>query len=153
MLTRRIMPCTGIFLALMLAGCATATAEQGTRLRTDGTGSAGHSAGTGRLYTQEELDRVIDDLMEMAGEEMELTAEEAVKAAVTEAGAELAAQKARADGYAEMCGRLEEENAVLAAESGRLRRQGLGSVLAGTAAGAGAGAVIASLVFLLLGAR
>lgn len=96
---------------------------------------------------------MIDELEEDAEEELERTAQEAVKAAVTDLGAELSAEEARADGYELMARRLEEENEELALENERIKKERLKNILTGSAVGAGAGVAFTSLLFLFFGGR
>ena len=96
---------------------------------------------------------MIDELQEIAEEEIERTAQEAVKAAVVKIGSECAAQETEAESYASLCERLEEDNSALVLENERLKKHGLKNVFAGTAVGAGVGIAFTSLLFLLFGAR
>ncbi len=85
--------------------------------------------------------------MEIAEEEIERTAQEAVKAALVEVGGELAFEKERADQMEKLNLELEAENKKLKEEVQKKNNQFFYGALIG---GAG-GVVIASLVFGLIG--
>ena len=96
---------------------------------------------------------MIEELKEIAEEEIERTAQEAVKAAVIEVGSECALQEAQAESYASLCENLEAENSALLLKNARLKKHGLKNIFAGTAIGAGVGIGFTSLIILLFGAR
>ena len=85
--------------------------------------------------------------MEIAEEEIERTAQEAVKAALLEVGGELAFEKERAE-------ELEKQNALLAAENKKLKedvRKKQDSFFYGALIGGTGGVLLCSLLFSLLG--
>ena len=88
----------------------------------------------------------IEEVMEIAEEEIERTAQEAVKAALLEVGGELAFEKKRADQMEAAKLALENENKKLKAEVQKKQNQFFYGALIG---GAG-GVVITSLVFGLI---
>ena len=88
----------------------------------------------------------IEEVMEIAEEEIERTAQEAVKAAMLEVGGELAYEKERADQLEAAKLALEAENKKLKDEAQKKQNQFFYGALIG---GAG-GVVITSLVFSLL---
>ena len=87
--------------------------------------------------------------MEIAEEEIEHTAQEAVKAAMIEVGGELAFEKERAERLEAAKKNLEEENRQLKEEVQKKQNQFFYGALIG---GAG-GVVVTSLVFGLIGSR
>ena len=89
----------------------------------------------------------IEEVMEIAEEEIERTAQEAVKAALLEVGGELAFEKERADQLEAAKINLELENKKLKAEVQKKNNQFFyGALIGGTG-----GVVITSLVFGLIG--
>ena len=84
--------------------------------------------------------------MEIAEEEIERTAQEAVKAAMLEVGGELAYEKERADQLETAKKNLEEENKKLKAEAQKKQNQFFYGALIG---GAG-GVIVTSIVFNLI---
>ena len=88
----------------------------------------------------------IEEVMEIAEEEIERTAQEAVKAAILETGSELAFEKERADQMEAAKLVLETENKKLKAEVQKKQNQFFyGALIGGTG-----GVVITSLVFGLV---
>ncbi|WP_287046342.1 hypothetical protein [Treponema sp.] len=88
----------------------------------------------------------IEEVMEIAEEEIERTAQEAVKAAILETGSELAFEKERADQMEAAKLALEAENKKLKAEVQKKQNQFFyGALIGGTG-----GVVITSLVFGLV---
>ena len=88
----------------------------------------------------------IEEVMEIAEEEIERTAQEAVKAAILETGGELAFEKERADQMEAAKLALEAENKKLKAEVQKKQNQFFyGALIGGTG-----GVVITSLVFGLV---
>ena len=85
--------------------------------------------------------------MEIAEEEIERTAQEAVKAALLEVGGELAYEKERADQLEAVKFNLEIENKKLKAEVQKKQNQFFYGALIGGASGV----VVTSLVFGLIG--
>ena len=152
-LTRHITRCASVFLTFLLASCATVSGKAAMQSMTEKDGLKDGFPASERVYTQEEVDAMIDELQEIAEEEIERTAQEAVKAAVVKIGSECAAQETEAESYASLCERLEDENSALVLENERLKKHGLKNVFAGTAVGAGVGIAFTSLLFLLFGAR
>ncbi len=88
----------------------------------------------------------IEEVMEIAEEEIERTAQEAVKAALLEVGGEVAFEKERADQMEKAKTALEIENKKLKEEAQKKQNQFFYGALIG---GAG-GVVVTSLVFSLL---
>ena len=88
----------------------------------------------------------IEEVMEIAEEEIERTAQEAVKAALVEVGGELAFEKERADQLEAAKLALEAENKKLKEEAQKKQNQFFYGALIG---GAG-GVVVTSLVFSLI---
>ena len=89
----------------------------------------------------------IEEVMQIAEEEIERTAQEAVKAALLEVGGELAFEKERADQMEKQKLALELENKKLKEAAEKKKNQFFYGALIG---GAG-GVVITSLVFGLIG--
>ena len=89
----------------------------------------------------------IEEVMEIAEEEIERTAQEAVKAALLEVGGELAFEKERADQMEAAKLALEAENKKLKAEAQKKNNQFFyGALIGGTGA-----VVVTSVVFALIG--
>ena len=88
----------------------------------------------------------IEEVMEIAEEEIERTAQEAVKAALLEVGGEVAFEKERADQLEAAKLALEAENKKLKEEAQKKQNQFFYGALIG---GAG-GVVVTSLVFSLI---
>ena len=89
----------------------------------------------------------IEEVMQIAEEEIERTAQEAVKAALTEVGGELAFERARADEIERQKLALEIENKKLKEMCEKKKNQFFyGALIGGTG-----GVVIASLLFGLIG--
>ena len=88
----------------------------------------------------------IEEVMQIAEEEIERTAQEAVKAALLEVGGEVAFEKERADQMEKAKTALEIENKKLKEEAQKKQNQFFYGALIG---GAG-GVVVTSLVFSLL---
>ena len=88
----------------------------------------------------------IEEVMEIAEEEIERTAQEAVKAALLETGGELAFEKERADQMEAVKLVLEAENKTLKAQVQKKQNQFFYGALIG---GAG-GVIVTSLVFNLI---
>ena len=89
----------------------------------------------------------IEEVMEIAEEEIERTAQEAVKAALLEVGGELAFEKERAE-------ELEKQNALLAAENKKLKedvQKKQDSFFYGALVGGAGGVLLCSLIFSLIG--
>ena len=88
----------------------------------------------------------IEEVMQIAEEEIERTTQEAVKAAILETGGELAYEKARADQMEAVKLVLEAENKTLKAQVQKKENQFFYGALIG---GAG-GVIVTSLVFNLI---
>ena len=89
----------------------------------------------------------IEEVMEIAEEEIERTAQEAVKAALLEVGGELDFEKERAD-------ELEKQKLALEAENKRLKEEAQkkqNQFFYGTLIGGAGGVVLTSLVFGIIG--
>ena len=122
---------------LMLAASANLMAQSATQLQKE------------KNDSEEELQQAltIEEVMEIAEEEIERTAQEAVKAALLEVGGELAFEKERAE-------ELEKQNALLAAENKKLKedvRKKQDSFFYGALIGGTGGVLLCSLLFSLLG--
>ena len=123
------------FLMLMLVLSANLTAQSATQSQKEKTDSG---EGASEL--------TIEEVMEIAEEEIERTAQEAVKAALLEVGGEVAFEKERADQMEKAKTALEIENKKLKEEAQKKHNQFFYGALIG---GAG-GVVVTSLVFSLL---
>ena len=124
-----------VFLILMLVLSANLTAQSATQSATEKKDSV---EGASEL--------TIEEVMEIAEEEIERTAQEAVKAALLEVGGELAFEKERADQLEKAKTALEIENKKLKEEAQKKQNQFFyGALIGGTG-----GVVVTSLVFSLL---
>ena len=124
-----------VFLILMPVLCVNLTAQSATQLPTEKKDSD---------VAAEEL--TIEEVMEIAEEEIERTAQEAVKAALLEVGGELAFEKERADQLEAAKMNLEMENKKLKAEVQKKNNQFFyGALIGGTG-----GVIVTSLVFGLV---
>ena len=123
------------FLVLMLVLSVNLTAQSATQLPTEKKDSENAA-----------VELTIEEVMEIAEEEIERTAQEAVKAALLEVGGELAFEKERADQMEAAKLALENENKKLKAEVQKKNNQFFyGALIGGTG-----GVVITSLVFGLI---
>lgn len=123
-----------VFLILMLVLSANLTAQSATQSATEKKGSEDAA---------KEL--TIEEVMEIAEEEIERTAQEAVKAALLEVGGEVAFEKERADQLEKAKTALEIENKKLKEEAQKKQNQFFyGALIGGTG-----GVVVTSLVFSL----
>lgn len=123
------------FLMLMLVLSANLTAQSATQSATEKKDSG---EGASEL--------TIEEVMEIAEEEIERTAQEAVKAALLEVGGEVAFEKERADQLEKAKTALEIENKKLKEEAQMKQNQFFyGALIGGTG-----GVVVTSLVFSLL---
>ena len=130
------------FLVLMLVLSANLTAQSATQSTTEKKDS--ENAAVFRESQQKQL--TIEEVMEIAEEEIERTAQEAVKAALLEVGGELAFEKERADQMEAAKLALENENKKLKAEVQKKNNQFFyGALIGGTG-----GVVVTSLVFGLI---
>ena len=124
-----------VFLILMPVLCVNLTAQSATQLLTEKSDSAAAA---------EEL--TIEEVMEIAEEEIERTAQEAVKAALLEVGGELAFEKERADQMEKAKLALEIENKKLKEAAEKKKNQFFyGALIGGTG-----GVIVTSLVFGLV---
>ena len=124
-----------VFLMLMLVLSANLTAQSATQLPTEKKDSEDAA---------KEL--TIEEVMEIAEEEIERTAQEAVKAALIEVGGELAYEKERADELEKQKLSLEAENKRLKEEAQKKKDQFFyGALIGGTG-----GVIVTSLVFGLI---
>ena len=121
---------------LMLASLQNLMAQSATQLTTEKKDSAADVP-----------ELTIEEVMQIAEEEIERTAQEAVKAALLETGGELAFEKERADQMEAAKLALEAENKKLKAEAQKKQNQFFYGALIG---GVG-GVVVTSLVFGLIG--
>ena len=120
---------------LMLVVSARGMAQSATQLPTENRDSENAAA-----------ELTIEEVMEIAEEEIERTAQEAVKAALLEVGGELAFEKERADQQEAAKLALEAENKKLKAEVQKKNNQFFyGALIGGTG-----GVIVTSLVFGLL---
>ena len=141
-LQRNVRKRLSVFLVLMLVVSARVMAQSATQLPTEKKDS--ENAAVLREPQQPQL--TIEEVMEIAEEEIERTAQEAVKAALVEVGGELAFEKERADQMEAAKLALENENKKLKAEVQKKNNQFFyGALIGGTG-----GVVITSLVFGLL---
>ena len=125
-----------VFLMLMLVLSANLTAQSVTQSATEKKGSG---EGASEL--------TIEEVIEIAEEEIERTAQEAVKAALLETGGELAFEKERADQLEKQKLALELENKKLKEAAEKKKNQFFyGALIGGTG-----GVVITSLVFGIIG--
>ena len=127
---------------LMLVLSANLTAQSVTQ-------SATEKKGSGDVFRQAQQpgdELTIEEVMEIAEEEIERTAQEAVKAALLEVGGEVAFEKERADQLEKAKTALEIENKKLKEEVQKKQNQFFyGALIGGTG-----GVVVTSLVFSLL---
>lgn len=124
-----------VFLMLMLVLSANLTAQSVTQSVTEKKDSG---KGASEL--------TIEEVMEIAEEEIERTAQEAVKAALLEVGGEVAFEKERADQLEKAKTALEIENKKLKEEAQKKQNQFFyGALIGGTG-----GVVVTSLVFSLV---
>ena len=135
-LTERLLPNVKkqflVFLILMPVLCANLTAQSATQSATEKNGSEEDAA-----------ELTIEEVMEIAEEEIERTAQEAVKAALLEVGGELAFEKERADQMEKAKLALEIENKKLKEAAEKKKNQFFyGALIGGTG-----GVVITSLIF------
>ena len=121
-----------VFLMLLLVLSANLTAQSATQSATEKKGSEDAA---------KEL--TIEEVMEIAEEEIERTAQEAVKAALLEVGGEVAFEKERADQLEKAKTALEIENKKLKEEAQKKQNQFFyGALIGGTG-----GVLVTSLVF------
>ena len=124
-----------VFLMLMLVLCVKATAQSATQLPTE----KKDSADVARELT-------IEEVMEIAEEEIERTAQEAVKAALVEVGGEVAYQTEMVNQLERANGNLKIENVRLKEELQKKQNQFFyGALIGGTG-----GVIVTSLVFSLV---
>ena len=138
-LTGRLLPNVKkqflVFLILMPVLCANLTAQSATQSATEKKDSEDAAS-----------ELTIEEIMEIAEEEIERTAQEAVKAALLEVGGELAFEKERADQMEAAKLNLELENKKLKAEIQKKQNQFFyGALIGGTG-----GVIVTSLVFGLV---
>ena len=134
-LQRNVKKRLSVFLVLMLVLSANLMAQSATQLLTEKKDSENAA-----------VELTIEEVMEIAEEEIERTAQEAVKAALLEVGGELAFEKERADQLEVAKLALEAENKKLKAEVQKKQNQFFyGALIGGTG-----GVVVTSLVFGLL---
>ena len=141
-LQRNVKKRLSVFLMLMLVLSANLTAQSVTQ-------SATEKKGSGDVFRQAQQpgdELTIEEVMEIAEEEIERTAQEAVKAALLEVGGELAFEKERADQMEAANLVLENENKKLKAEVQKKNNQFFyGALIGGTG-----GVVVTSIVFSLI---
>ena len=134
-LQRNVKKRLSVFLMLMLVLSVNLTAQSATQLPTENRDSENDVA-----------ELTIEEVMEIAEEEIERTAQEAVKAALLEVGGEVAFEKERADQLEKAKTALEIENKKLKEEAQKKQNQFFyGALIGGTG-----GVVVTSLVFSLL---
>ena len=140
---RNVKKRLSVFLTLMLVLSANLTAQSATQSQKEKT----DSEDVFRQAQHPGTELTIEEVMEIAEEEIERTAQEAVKAALLEVGGELAFEKERADQLEAAKLALENENKKLKAEVLKKQNQFFyGALIGGTG-----GVVITSLVFGLIG--
>ena len=127
---------------LMLVSLQNLTAQSAMQLPTE----KKDSADVFRQAQQPEDSLTIEEVMQIAEEEIERTAQEAVKAALLEVGGELAFEKERADQLEKQKLALELENKKLKEAAEKKKNQFFYGALIG---GAG-GVIVTSLVFGLV---
>ena len=131
-LQRNVKKQLSVFLMLMLVLSANLTAQSVTQSATEKKGSG---EGASEL--------TIEEVMEIAEEEIERTAQEAVKAALLEVGGEVAFEKERADQLEKQNLSLEIENKKLKEAAQKKQNQFFyGALIGGTG-----GVLVTSLVF------
>ena len=124
-----------VFLILMPVLCVILTAQSVTQLPTEK-----------KDLEDAARELTIEEVMEIAEEEIERTAQEAVKAALLEVGGELAFEKERADQMEAAKLNLELENQKLKKELSKMNNQFFyGALIGGTG-----GVIVTSLVFGLV---
>ena len=139
---RNVKKRLSVFLTLMLVLSANLTAQSATQSQKEKT----DSEDVFRQAQHPGTELTIEEVMEIAEEEIERTAQEAVKAALLEVGGELAFEKERADQLEAAKLALENENKKLKAEVLKKQNQFFyGALIGGTC-----GVVVTSLVFGLL---
>ena len=132
-----------VVVVLMLVLLQNLTAQSATQLPTENRDSEKDVAAL--RQAQEPL--TIEEVMEIAEEEIERTAQEAVKAALVEVGGELAYQTEMVNELEKVNGSLKMENKKLKEAAEKKKNQFFYGALIG---GAG-GVVVTSLVFGLIG--
>ena len=131
-LQRNVKKQLSVFLVLMLVLSANLTAQSATQSQKEKTDSENVAS-----------ELTIEEVMEIAEEEIERTAQEAVKAALLEVGGEVAFEKERADQLEKAKTALEIENKKLKAEVQKKNNQFFyGALIGGTGS-----VVVTSLVF------
>ena len=120
-----------VFLVLMLVLSANLMAQSATQLPKE----KNDSGDVFRQAQQPAVELTIEEVMEIAEEEIERTAQEAVKAALLEVGGELAFEKERADQMEAAKLALENENKKLKAEVQKKQNQFFYGALIGGAGG------------------
>ena len=141
-LQRNVKKRLSVFLMLMLVLSANLMAQSATQLLTEKNDS--ENAAVLREPQQPQL--TIEEVMEIAEEEIERTAQEAVKAALLEVGGEVAFEKERADQLEKAKTALEIENKKLKEEVQKKNNQFFyGALIGGTG-----GVIVTSLVFGLI---
>ena len=138
-LTGRLLPNVKkqflVFLILMPVLCANLTAQSATQSATEKKDSEDAAS-----------ELTIEEVMEIAEEEIERTAQEAVKAALLEVGGELAFEKERTDQMEKAKLALEIENKKLKEAAEKKKNQFFyGALIGGTG-----GVIVTSLVFGLV---
>ena len=134
-LQKNVMKRLLVLSVLMLGLLQNLTAQSATQLPTEKKDSEDAAS-----------ELTIEEVMEIAEEEIERTAQEAVKAALLEVGGELAFEKERADQLEAAKVNLELENKKLKAEVQKKNNQFFyGALIGGTS-----GVIVTSLVFGLI---
>ena len=142
-LQRNVKKRSSVFLVLMLVLSVNLTAQSATQLPTEKKDSV---EDVPVLREPQKPEITIEEVMEIAEEEIERTAQEAVKAALLEVGGELAFEKERADQMEAAKLTLEAENKKLKAEVQKKNNQFFyGALIGGTG-----GVVVTSIVFNLI---
>ena len=76
-----------------------------------------------KLWSEEEVNELMNEVLEIAREEIEKTAAEAGKAVAKEIGSELAYEKSMHESYEQRSLNLERENKLIKEEAEKLKRQ------------------------------
>ena len=141
-LQRNVKKRLSVLVVLMLVLLQNLTAQSATQLPTENRDSEKDVAAL--RQAQEPL--TIEEVMEIAEEEIERTAQEAVKAALVEVGGELAYQTEMVNELEKVNGSLKMENKKLKEELQKKQNQFFyGALIGGTG-----GVVVTSIVFSLI---
>ncbi len=143
-LRRNVTKQLSVFLIVMLGLLQNLMGQSAMQLQTEKKDS---EEGVPALREPQGTELTIEEVMQIAEEEIERTAQEAVKAALLEVGGELAFEKERADQLEKQKLALEMENKKLKEAAQKKQNQFFYGALIG---GAG-GVVVTSIVFSMIG--